>query len=89
MNLLTRAKHSIEEIAGLFRQTSQARMAFSSLQRQTIQPPRVARVEVYGMGMIRIVDADSGKLLAMRQSYAEALGVAKALERGEHLPEAA
>ncbi|WP_447590100.1 hypothetical protein [Aquipseudomonas campi] len=89
MNLLTRAKHSIEEIAGLFRQTSQARMAFNSRKRQTLPPPRAARVEVAGMGMIRIVDADSGQLLAMRQSYAEALGVAKALERGDQLPEAA
>lgn len=85
MNALQRAKASMHELVDVLRHAGQARMAFEARRREPLAPPRATRVEIRGMGMIRICDADTGQTLAMRQSYTEALGVAKALERGEAL----
>lgn len=85
MNILQIARNSIDELAGLLHHTSQARMAAASRKREPLPAPRATRIEVIGIGMVRICDADTRRVLGWRSSYSEALALGAALERGEHL----
>lgn len=82
MNALTMAKESIAELAAALRMSQQARMAFEA--RRAAPAPRAYRTQVVaGLGMVRVVEMGTGRVLGFRQTYREACWLAEALERGE------
>lgn len=50
-----------------------------------LSAPVATKVYVKGIGMVRVLDATTGKVLGFRRTYQEACWLAAALERGEHL----
>jgi hypothetical protein len=54
----------------------------------TAAAPVATKVHVKGMGMVRVLDASTGKVLGFRRTYREACWLAAALERGENLQRA-
>jgi len=61
----------------------QARQEVYRRQPQVARPRRV-QIHIAGRQMIRLLDADSGRMLAYRQNYADARVAARQLERGEY-----
>lgn len=85
MNALTKARDSIAELVEALRQTSQARMAAQVRQRQQPAPaPRATTLYACGRDW-QVLDADTGRLLAWRQSQHEAAELATRLELGLQL----
>lgn len=78
MNALAKARSSIAKLTQTMRGTSAARQAFQVRQ---LGPVRSARI-VVGAGMIRVLDADTGRCLGFRQTIREARWLAERLERG-------
>lgn len=88
MNAHTLAKDSILELAETLRMAQQARMAFAARRNVTLPPITGTRI-IAGVGMVRVVDASTGKVLGFRQTIREARWLAEALERGDRLQGAA
>lgn len=55
---------------------------------QSQSQPVATKVYVKGIGMVRVLDATTGRVLGFRRTYREACWLAAALERGEHLQRA-
>jgi hypothetical protein len=84
MNALQRAKESLLELAQVLHLASQARMAATVHSTSKQAPPRATQLRVTGNAMVRVVDADTGKVLGFRRTIREARWLADALERGEY-----
>jgi hypothetical protein len=65
-----------------------ARKSTTMPPRSPQRPPVATRIYVNGAGMVRVLDATTGKVLGFRQTYREACWLAAELERGEHLQRA-
>lgn len=83
MNALQRAKESLHELARVLHLASQVRMATTGHSTSKLPPPRATQLRVAGSGMIRVVDADTGKVLGFRCTIREARWLADALVRGD------
>lgn len=84
MNAIQKAKDTFLELADLLRLTSQARMAAAARRTSKLPPPRATWLRATGNGMVRVLDADTGRVLGFRQTMREARWLAQALERGVH-----
>lgn len=82
MNALTKARAAIAELLDALRQTNQARMAAEVRTRQPA--PRATKLYACGSDW-QVLDADTGRLLAWRQSQHEAAELATRLELGLQL----
>lgn len=82
MNAIQKAKDVFAELADLLRQTSQARMAAAARSTSKAPVPRATWLRATGNGMVRVIDADTGRVLGFRQTMREARWLAQALERG-------
>jgi hypothetical protein len=80
MNMITKAQHSIQELAAMLRLSSQARMAFEA--RRAQPAPTTYHTQVYaGAGMVRVVEIGTGRVLGFRQTIREAQWLAESLAR--------
>ncbi|NQD78624.1 hypothetical protein HP436_00325 [Pseudomonas sp. CrR14] len=79
MNALDRARHAMAALPALLHRTAQARQ--QAQQRIAIKP-RATQLQATGSGMVRIVDADTGKVLGFRETIKEARWLQQALENG-------
>lgn len=84
MNALTKARESIAELVGVLRMSSQARMAAEARRRQPVPAPRATTLYACG-GEWRVLDAETGRVLAWRSSQHEAAELATRLELGLQL----
>ena len=82
MNAFTKARESIAELLDALRQTGHARMAAEARTRQPA--PRATQLYACGSDW-QVLDADTGRLLAWRQSQHEAAELATRLELGLQL----
>jgi hypothetical protein len=88
MNALQTAKASIQRLADLLHSTSTARSAFQAKRLPKLPAPRATQLRAGESGMVRIVDADTGRVLGFRQTIKEARWLQQALENGTHTPTA-
>lgn len=84
MNALQLAQRAIDALPALLHRSAQARQ--QARQRIAIRP-RATRLEITGNALVRILDADTGRVLGFRQTVREARWLQQALERGEELQE--
>lgn len=82
MNALERARASLDAIPGLLRRSAEARR--QTQQRVAIKP-RATQLIATGNGMVRVVDADTGRVLGFRQTIKEARWLQQQLEGGHPL----
>lgn len=83
MALIESTRRQLAGLSALLIRSHQARQAFYSRQPQSVRPHRV-QIHVAGRQMIRLLDADTGRVLAYRQNYADARIAARQLERGDY-----
>jgi len=83
MNAFTKARHAIDELLSALHMTARARMAASTRVRPVVPPPRATQLLITGNAMVRVVDADTGKVLGFRETIREARWLQAQLERGE------
>lgn len=82
MNAFIKAREAIAELFDALGQTRQARMAAEA---RTRQPAPIA-TKLYACGRVwQVLDAETGRLLAWRQSQHEAAELATRLELGLQL----
>lgn len=79
MNALKLARETIAALPALLHRSAQARQ--QAQQRIAIKP-RATRLEITGNAMVRILDADTGRVLGFRQTVREARWLQQALENG-------
>ena len=84
MHLIESTRRQLAGLSALLARSQQARQAFRQ-RCSRIKAPRQVRIHITGRQMIRLLDADTGRVLAYRQTYADARIAARQLERGEYL----
>lgn len=82
MTAFIKAREAVAELFDALRQTNQARMAAEARTRQPA--PRATRLYACGSDW-QVLDAETGRLLAWRQSQHEAAELATRLELGLQL----
>lgn len=82
MNALARARASLDAIPALLRRSAEARR--QTQQRVAIKP-RATQLIATGSGMVRVVDADTGRVLGFRETIKEARWLQQQLEGGHPL----
>lgn len=83
MALIESTRRQLAGLSDLLIRSHQARQSFYRRQPQVARPRRV-QIHIAGRQMIRLLDADSGRVLAYRQNYVDARVAARQLERGEY-----
>ncbi len=83
MALIESTRRQLAGLSDLLIRSHQARQAFYRRQPLVAHPRRV-QIHIAGRQMIRLLDAESGRVLAYRQNYADARIAARQLERGEY-----
>ncbi len=79
MNALALARQTMAALPALLQRSAQVRQ--QAQQRIAIKP-RATRLEITGNAMVRILDADTGKVLGFRETVREARWLQQALENG-------
>jgi len=83
MTMIETTRRQLAGLSALLVRTAEARQAFYSRQQHSM-PPRQVQIHIAGRQMIRLLDAQTGRVLAYRQNYADARIAARQFERGEY-----
>lgn len=83
MNMIESTRRQLAGLSALLARSEQARRDCYQRLPQSVRPRHV-RIHIVGRQMIRLLDAETGRILAYRQNYAEARIAACQLERGEY-----
>ena len=83
MNMIESTRRQLAGLSALLARSEQARQACYQRLPQGVRPRHV-RIHIAGRQMIRLLDAETGRVLAYRQNYTDARIAARLLERGEY-----